>query len=67
MNQETLNQIDEAARTVEIIWSTLEAIYDAMRDENAVCETYHAAIRGAADHAYRAKNCMKQILIDINQ
>lgn len=68
MNQEVLfNQIDESAQTIEIIWSTLEAVYDALQDENAVADTYYAAIRGAADHAYRVKNCLAEILTDINR
>lgn len=67
MNQETLSdQIEETARTLDIIWSTLEAIYDALQDENCVAATYCGAIRGAADHAYHTKNRLTQMLIDIN-
>lgn len=67
MNQETLSdQIEEIARTLDIIWSTLEAVYDALQDENCVAVTYCGAIRGAADHAYHTKKRLLQILIEIN-
>lgn len=68
MNQETLfNQIEKATYDLNVIWSTLEAVYDALQMEDCVAETYRGAIRGAADQAFHTKNCMAQLVIDINQ
>lgn len=67
MEREILDKLEESAAAIEIAWSTLEAIYDAMSGEDAVPETYHGAIRGAAEKAYFAKENMIQILTECNK
>lgn len=67
MDREILDRLEESANAVKTIWSTLEAVTVAMSAENAVCETYIDAVRGAADNAYRTKNALMQMLIDFSE
>lgn len=67
LNREILDKLEESAEAIEIAWSTLEAVYDAMSGEDAVPETYHGAIRGAAEKAYLAKENMMQLVADLNE
>lgn len=66
MCPETVNQLADAMEEMEIIWSTLEAIHDALLAPDSVAKTYYGALRGAADEAFRVKNIMAQIVININ-
>lgn len=56
------DRLDHVGYSLDILWSTLEAISDAMEDENRVLETYRAAVRGAADKAYLVKKELCEIL-----
>lgn len=66
MCPETVNQLADAMEAMEIIWSTLEAIHDALLAPDSVAKTYYGALRGAADEAFRVKTIITQIVTDIN-
>lgn len=63
---ETANQLADVMEGIEIVWSTLEAVHDALLVPDNSAETYFSAIRGAADDAFRIKTIITQIVTDIN-
>ena len=62
--QDTLANL--AAQT-EILWSTLEAICDAMEGEHRTLETYRGAVRGACDSAFKIKTELKKMVEELDE
>lgn len=64
---EAQNRIEEIAIEIRTLWSTLEAVHDAMRAEFANPETYQDAVYGMARQAYRLKEEVQLFLEWINE
>ena len=71
MNAEELlevqNRVEEITIEIRTLWSTLEAVHDAMRAEFADPETYQDAIYGMSRQAYRLKEEVELFLEWINE
>lgn len=71
MNTEKLlevqNRIEEISIEIRTLWSTLEAVHDAMRAEFENPETYQDAIYGMSRQAYRLKEEVQVFLEWINE
>ncbi len=66
MNKEDLLKLRDKAGGMEeearMLWSTLEAVHDAMRSEFTNPETYRDAIYGLSLQAYRLKEELQSLL-----
>lgn len=51
---------------VEILWSTLEAIHDAMESERQTLDIYKAAVLGASNTAFAIKKMLKGIVDELD-
>lgn len=56
------NRIGDMEEVARILWSTLEAIHDAMRAEFSVPETYQDAVYGVSQQAYGLKEELRMLL-----
>lgn len=71
MNTEELlevqNCVEEITIEIRTLWSTLEAVHDAMRAEFANPEAYQDAIYGMSRQAYRLKEEVQLFLEWLNR
>lgn len=56
------NGLRNILQSIRILWSTLEAVHDAMRGQDSTLETYQDAVYGAANAAYRLKLEMEDMI-----
>ena len=64
---EIQNRVEEINIEICTLWSTLEAVHDAMRAEFANPETYQDAIYGMSRQAYRLKEEVELFLEWVNE
>lgn len=63
---ELQNRVGDMEEAVRILWSTLEAVYDAMRVEFATPETYQDALYGLSRQAYYLKQELELLVEWLN-
>ncbi len=61
------DQLANLAAQTEILWSTLEAICDAMEGEHQILETYRGAVRGACNSAFEIKKELKEMVAKLDE
>ena len=61
------DKLANLAAQTEILWSTLEAIYDAMEREHRTLETYRGAVRGACNSAFEIKKELKEMVANLDE
>lgn len=61
------DRVEEMAEEIRTLWSTLEAIHDAMRSELEDPVTYRDAIHGLSRQAYQLKEEASLLLDWLNQ
>ena len=64
---EVQNRVEEINIEIRTLWSTLEAVHDAMRAEFANPEIYQDAIYGMSRQAYRLKEEVEIFLEWVNE
>lgn len=61
------DRLANLAAQTEILWSTLEAIYDAMEREHRTLEAYRGAVRGACNSAFEIKKELKEMVANLDE
>lgn len=56
------NRLREILVSIRILWSTLEAVHDAMRAQYSNPETYQDAVYGAANTTYRLREELQEVI-----
>ena len=64
---EVQNRVEEINIEIRTLWSTLEAVHDAMRAEFGNPGTYQDAIYGMSRQAYRLKEEVELFLEWVNE
>ena len=59
---ELQDRLSELRRSTSVLWSTLEAIHDAMGSNDSTPETYEDAILGVSNLAYTLKEELGQVV-----
>ena len=61
------DRIGELEYDITVLWSTLEAVSDAMEGEDRTLETYRGAVRGASDQARRLQQDLQKMLKELRE